>query len=84
MQFTSLKAFLKPGTKFYYGNTIWKVEEVIRSRDSTPLGWLGSCKAKEGSYKPTGLITLGCDDAAYEWATIIQIGGTPIQLEDLI
>lgn len=84
MKFTSLKAFLKPGTKFYHGDCLWEVNNVIWDSNGTPLKWWGSCKLRDGGYKPTGVVNCDLKDDAYNWATIIRIGGTPLKLEDLI
>lgn len=87
MQFTSLKAFLKPGTMFRSSEREWVVEQVeyFDCEPSKPKLWTGRTRHfGERTSKPTSFDVQGLSDDAYNGLTIIRLGGTPIQLEDLI
>ena len=87
MQFTSLKAFLKPGTMFRSSNREWTVDRVeyADSESSTPRFWWGGTRRLGNlSWTPISVSTDGLSDYDYNSLTITRVGGAPIQLEDLI
>lgn len=85
MKFTSLKAYLKPGTMFRCEYREYVVEHVEYDSNSNPLLWNGKIRyLDEKSWTSRTFYLEWVPDDGYNELTITKLGGTPLKLEDLI